>query len=125
MRRNTGDQMTVVKIYKISGTALGEAKKILDAEEREEEVEGEKKIIFNEFARTGYTMRDSKVMGFEEGYNYLYIKAEEDFFQKNAGRLKMDGVEELTGDEYEKVKTKFEEDEAEEAEGLGAVFKDF
>ena len=117
--------MAIVKIYKIAGTALPEAKKILEAEEKEEEVEGEKKIVFNEFARTGYTMRDSKVMGFAEGYNYLYIKADEDFFKRNAEKLKIKGIEELTGEEYEKVKTAFEKEEANEAEGLGAVFKDF
>jgi hypothetical protein len=117
--------MSIVKIYKISKQALPEAKKILEAEEKEEEVEGERKIIINEFARTGYTMRDSKVMGFEEGYNYLYIKADEDFFEKNADKVKIEGVEELSGEEYEKVKASFEKEEASEAEGMGAVFKDF
>ena len=117
--------MLIMKIYKISKAALPEAKKILEAEEKEQKVEGEKRIIINEFARTGYTIRDSKMMGFEEGYNYLYIKADESFFGKNADKLKIEGIEELKDEEYEKVKASFEKEEASEAEGMGAVFKDF
>ena len=115
----------MLRIYKIESKAFQAVKKVLDDPERVEEAAGEKKIIINEFARAGYTLREGKTMGFKEEANYLYIKAEDDFFKKNEPRILIDGVKKLEGEEFEKVKQEIEK-EAEGAEsGMGAVFGGF
>jgi len=115
----------MLKIYKIESKAFAAVKKILDQQERVEIVNDEKKVIFNEFARAGYTMRDGRSMGFKEEVNYLYIKADEEFFKKNEKQLLIDGVKKLEGEEFEKVKKEIEK-ETEGAEmGMGAVFGEF
>jgi hypothetical protein len=115
----------MIKIYKIESKAFALVKKILDEQERVEMVNNEKKIIFNEFARAGYTMRDGKSMGFKEEANYLYIKADDEFFKKNEKRILIDGVKKLEGADFEKVRKEIEK-ETEGAEiGMGAVFGEF
>ena len=115
----------MLRIYKIESKAIQAVKKVLDDPERVEETGGEKKIIINEFARTGYTLRDGKSMGFTEEANYLYIKAEDEFFKKNEAKILVEGVKKLEGQDFEKVKAEMEK-EAEGAEsGMGAVFGGF
>ena len=115
----------MLRIYKIESKAFQAVKKVLDDPERVEETAGEKKVIINEFARAGYTLRDGKTMGFTEEVNYLYIKTDEEFFKKNEPKILIEGVKKLEGPEFEKVKTEIEK-EAEGAEsGMGAVFSGF
>ncbi len=115
----------MLRIYKIESKAFQAVKKVLDDPERVEETAGEKKIIINEFARAGYTLRDGKSMGFKEEANYLYIKAEEEFFKKNEPKILIEGVKKLEGPEFEKVKQEMEKEAEDAAVGVGAVFGEF
>ena len=115
----------MIKIYKIEPKVLPEIKKVLEEQERIEQVGEEKKIIINEFAREGYSLRDGKSMGFKEEGAYLYIKSNDDFFKKNEPRIMKEGVKKLEGQDFEKVKKEMEKEEDDAAVGVGAVFKDF
>lgn len=117
----------MINIYRIESSALAEAKKILEMPEGMKEVEpGKQEYIKNEFARNGYTLRDAKSMGIEKDCSYLYIDGLDEFFQKNEESLtKIDGVEKISGEEYEEVKNKIEGEESSAEEGVGAVFKGF
>jgi len=115
----------MIRIYKIESKALAAVKKVLEEQERMEEVNGERKFIINEFAREGYNMRDAKSMGFTEEANYLYIKSTEEFFKKNEPRILIEGVKKLEGPDYEKVKGEMEKEADNAAAGVGAVFGEF
>lgn len=115
----------MIRIYKIESKALAAVKKVLDEQERVEVTGTEKKVILNEFARAGYTMRDGKSMGFTEEVNYLYIKAEEEFFKKNEQKITVEGVKKIEGEEFEKVRAEIEKEADNAALGVGAVFSDF
>ena len=115
----------MLRIYKIESKALRDVKKVLEDPERIEEVGGEKKIIINEFARAGYTLRDGKSMGFKDEANYLYIKAEEEFFKMNEPKILIDGVKKLEGEEFEKIKQEMEKEADDAAIGVGAIFGEF
>lgn len=109
----------MINIYRIDTSTLSEVKKILEEPERVEEG----KIVRNEFARNGYTLRDAKSMDFEKNCSYLYVKGEEEFFEKNEKRLTdIENVEKIEGKEYEEVKAKIEEEASEAEEGIGAIF---
>ena len=111
-----------VKIWEIDKNKVREVNKILEAPEIKN-AEGE--ISINEFARNGYQMRDGNILQFDESKNYLYISADDEFFSRNKDKLKMEGVKELTGDNYEKIKKKIEDEEKETLVGIGSVFKGF
>ena len=114
-----------VRIYRIESSALAEVKGVLEEPEGEKEVEGETKWVKNEFARNGYSLRDARSMGFEEPCSYLYIKAEDEFFEQNEKAIMKEGVKRLEGEDYERVQAKIEGEQAGAAEGVGAVFGDF
>ena len=103
----------MIKIYKIPNEKLQEAKKVLENPD----------VAANNWARNGYSLRDAKILGFQENCNYLYVKALEEFFQKNEAQITgIEGVEETKGEEYEKVKNKIEEEQNSTASGIGAIF---
>jgi len=115
----------MIRIYKIESKALAAVKKVLEQQEKVETVNNEKKIIFNEFARAGYTLRDGKTMGFTEEGNYLYIKTDDDFFKRNEKQILIDGVKLLEGEEFEKVKKEIDKESEGAETGMGAVFGEF
>ena len=103
----------MIKIYKIPNEKLQEAKKVLENPD----------VTTNNWARNGYTLRDAKIIGFDENCNYLYVKAIEEFFQKNEEQITgIEGVTALEGEEFEKVKNKIEEEQDSTASGIGAIF---
>ena len=103
----------MIKIYKIPNEKLQEAKKVIENSD----------VTTNKWARNGYTLRDAKILGFQENCNYLYIKALEEFFQKNETQItNIEGITETEGEEFEKVKTKIEEEQDSTASGIGAIF---
>lgn len=117
----------MINIYKIESSALGEAKKILEETEGMKETEpGKEECVRNEFARNGYILRDAKSMGIEKDCSYLYIKGLDEFFAKNEERLtKLEGLEKISGEEYDQVKNKIEAEAGGAEEGVGAVFSGF
>jgi len=80
-----------------------------------------KELIKNEFARVGYKLRAGESLGFKSG-NYLYIKAETEFFDKNEPKLLKAGAKRLSGEEAETVKKKIEVEEEAAAAGMGGIF---
>ncbi len=103
----------MIKIYKIPNEKLQEAKKVLENPD----------VTTNNWARNGYTLRDAKIIGFDENCNYLYVKAIEEFFQQNEKQItSIEGVAILEGEEFEKVKNKIEEEQDSTASGIGAIF---
>jgi len=103
----------MIKIYKIPNEKLQEVKKILENSD----------VITNKWARNGYTLRDAKIIGFDENCNYLYVKAIEEFFQENEKQItSIEGIKEIKEEEYEKVKKKIEEEQNSTASGIGAIF---
>ncbi|MBS3060558.1 MAG: hypothetical protein J4432_03555 [DPANN group archaeon] len=111
-----------VKIWKIDRDKVRELNKVLEAPEI---ADAEGKIILNQFARNGYQLKDGKIIGFEESKNYLYIEASDEFFMENAKKIDMPGVTELSGEEFETVKKKIEEEQADSIAGMGSVFEGF
>jgi hypothetical protein len=80
-----------------------------------------KTLIINEFARNGYTIRSGDVLG-HPGANYLHIKAEKTFFDKNEKMISSVGAKVVIGKEADSIKKKIEEEENSAAAGMGAIF---
>jgi hypothetical protein len=80
-----------------------------------------KELIKNEFARNGYTFRGAEALGLKEG-NFLYVKADADFFKKNEHALLQAGAKLLSGKEAQHVKEKIEGEEEAAAAGMGGIF---
>jgi hypothetical protein len=104
----------VVKVYKIERASLSKLKAVLEAQEKDG--------FINEFARHGYKLWDAKTLELGGDASYLYINAENDFFSRNEGKLKITGVQALSGKDLEKVKKKIEDAEESAEAGLGAIF---
>jgi hypothetical protein len=115
----------MIRVYEIESKVFQDIKKILEEQERMEEKDGVNTVIINEFARAGYSLRDGKSLGIKESCNYLYIKADEEFFKKNEPKILKDGVKKLEGEELEKVKLAMESEADSAAAGVGAIFGDF
>ncbi|MEM5814275.1 MAG: hypothetical protein QXD77_00455 [Candidatus Aenigmatarchaeota archaeon] len=77
-----------------------------------------KELLKNEFARTGYVLRGAESLDMEEG-NFLYIKADEEFFKKNEAQLLQAGAKKASEDEAHAVKEKIESEEEAAAAGMG------
>jgi len=108
----------IIKTYKIDGKAVSALKKVIELPEAM--VEGKWQI--NEFARNGYLFQSAVALGMKGDEYYLYIKGEEPFFKANEQKIKLEGVTELKGKEYDEIKSKFEAGEESVAAGVGAVF---
>ena len=80
-----------------------------------------KNLIVNEFSRTGYTMRSGDAIGLKGG-NYLYIKADGDFFHHNEKALLEAGAKHASKDIAEKVKNSIEAESDSAAAGVGLIF---
>lgn len=80
-----------------------------------------KELVKNEFARTGYIFRAAESLGLEEG-NYLYVKADEEFFKKNEPILLQAGAKGAPEDEAAEVKRQLEAEEEAAAAGMGGIF---
>lgn len=111
-----------VRIYKIESSGFSEVKKVLERPEITT-VEGKEEFKKNEFARNGYTLRDGKSLGLDEA-NYLYIKAEDEFFKEHEKEIMLEGVKLLDGEESEKVKNLIDAEQNSAEAGVGAVFGD-
>ena len=109
-----------LKIWEVPKDKVQELKKVLNADEIKD---AEGKIVVNEFARNGYLLKDGKIIGYEKDENYLYIEASEEFFEKNEKKLP-EGLKELEGEEFEKVKQKIEGEQEDTASGVGFIFGD-
>ena len=94
-----------VRIYKIPREKYAEVKNILEGED-------------DSFRRVGYILREGTYLGEDDSY-YLYIKAPEEFFQEHEKKI---DAERLTGDDFERIKTKIEKEEEDKAVGIGAIF---
>lgn len=81
-----------------------------------------KKLTKNEFAINGYILKGGKSLGAKENFNYLYIKAEKDFFDKHEKVILVDEVKKLQGKDFEKIKLEIEKEQESAAEGLGGIF---
>jgi hypothetical protein len=76
----------------------------------------------NEFALNGYILRDGQPLGVKKDFTYLYMKAEESFFEKQEKEILIDGVKRITGKEFETVRTEIEKEQEAAAEGIGGIF---
>jgi len=126
----------MIKIYEIELSELQKIKSVLEApdsavgqldfeiekEEGKGIMEKAKMWKINEFKRVGYILREAKALGIDKKVAYLYIKADEDFFERNEKILIDLGVKILEGKEYEEIKEKIEALEKEASEGLGFIF---
>ena len=127
----------MIKVYEIKKDKLQAVKNVLEAKEKPDkslgvdvEVEagkGKKEEAMewkiNEFSRTGYILREGKALGYEIEESYLYIKASEDFFERNEKLLIDAGAELLEDKKAEDIIKKIEEKESEASSGIGFVFK--
>lgn len=78
-------------------------------------------IVINEYARNGYMLKVGEVVD-KPGASYLYVKAQEEFFEKNENSIIKAGAVLITGKEAEEVIQKIEEAEDAAACGLGGIF---
>ncbi|MGB9675186.1 MAG: hypothetical protein ACP5IJ_01045 [Candidatus Nanoarchaeia archaeon] len=110
----------MLKIYKIPAEKLKTVKAVLEAPDRRDPNTG--KWIANEWALRGYKLTDAKGLGLEGTDTYIYVKADEDFFKRNEQKILECGAIILSGEEFEKVKKKFEIAEEQAESGFGAIF---
>lgn len=125
----------MINVYKIESKALGEAKKILEAQEvpsenieamHEDKEMPVKEVKKNYFARNGYLLRDAKSMGFNKDCYYLYIDGPHEFFKDNERLIiSIKGITKLSGKEYDEVKRKIEDELSGAESGIGSVFEGF
>lgn len=95
-----------VKIFRIGKEAVSAIKSLVDQDD--------------DIKRKGYMLRDGKTFG-KEDY-YLYIDADDEFFESKKEVIVIEGVEETSGDEYEEVKKQIEAEGEGAAEGIGSIF---
>ncbi len=99
-----------VRVYEISKENYKEAKKIIEADPYEKD----------SFSSVGYKIREGKVLGLEGDY-YVYVKGDEEKLRKLDEKI--GGVAKiLGGEELEKAKNAFEEEEAQAESGFGEIF---
>ncbi len=110
----------MIRIYKINADRKSEVKKILETPDHVENG----KMVINEFARNGYEFRDASGLGLNEDAAYLYIDADESFFERNEKLIMLEGVKKLEGEEFNKIKDIFEQQSNSVAAGVGAIFGD-
>jgi len=129
----------MIKIYEIATDKLDKIKNILEAPEKavgeldveiEKEagrkgskVEKAKEWQVNEFKRQGYILRDAKALEIDKKISYLYIDANEDFFERNEKVLVEAGAEVLKDKEYNEIKEKIDKLESGASQGMGLIFK--
>jgi len=129
----------MIKIYEIATDKLDKIKNILEAPEKavgeldveiEKEagrkgskVEKAKEWKINEFKRQGYILRDAKALEIDKKISYLYIDANEDFFERNEKVLVEAGAEVLKDKEYNEIKEKIDKLESGASQGMGLIFK--
>jgi len=129
----------MIKIYEIPTDKLDKIKNILEAPEKavgeldveiEKEagrkgskVEKAKEWQVNEFKRQGYILRDAKALEIDKKISYLYIDANEDFFERNEKVLVEAGAEVLKDKEYNEIKEKIDKLESGASQGMGLIFK--
>jgi len=70
------------------------------------------------FARNGYIYREGSTLGLETKDYYLYIEAPENFFKEQEEKLRIDGVKEIKGEEFEKIKGEIEKEQENVATGI-------
>jgi hypothetical protein len=110
----------MLKIYKIPSEKLKAVKAVLEAPDRKDPKTG--KWIVNEWVLRGYKLVDAKGLGLDGSDSYVYIKADEDFFKRNEQKILDAGAISLSGEEFEKVKEKFESAESGAESSFGAIF---
>ena len=104
-------------VYEIKN--LGDVKKILDASDTKDEKGNWTK---NPFVVQGYRLQEAGTLGINKLVNYLYIKASDEFFEKNEKMLLDAGAKKLSGAEEDDVKKRFEGAEEESLAGMGSIF---
>lgn len=101
------------RIYRVPASSYKVLKKVLEADPYSP----------GSFARVGYVLRQAKGLGIEGEEYYLKISAEKEILENLEEKLRdVQGLERLEGEEYEKVKKRFEEQEESAAIGLGSIF---
>lgn len=78
-------------------------------------------IVINEFSRNGYILRVGEVVN-KPGANYLYIKADKEFFERNEKSITDAGAQIVSSSEADEIIKKIEEAEESAASGMGAIF---
>jgi hypothetical protein len=112
--------MQTIKIFEIPADKLKAIKAILEAPDKKDPATG--KWISNEWILRGYKLQDAKSLGLEGSNYFLYVKADNAFFQRNTPSLITAGAKELKNTELEKVKNKFESAEESAEAGFGSIF---
>ncbi|MBN3037708.1 MAG: hypothetical protein JW834_04665 [Candidatus Diapherotrites archaeon] len=92
-----------VKIYKVLGSAQHKVRAV---------------IATDPFARIEYKFQDAKTMGINVDAYFLYVNASDEFFEEHSKELEIEGVEEVSGQEFDNVKNAFEAEEAGVAAGI-------
>lgn len=93
----------MLKIYKVNKEANGKVQGFISKDA---------------FARNGYIYREGKTLGIEGDEYYLYIEGEESFFKEQDESLSIEGVQEMDGDDFEKVKEAIEKEQGDVASGI-------
>ena len=101
----------MLRIYKVEKEKFKEAKKVIEANPYEKD----------SFAMAGYKLREGKALNMDfDGY-YLHVEASEEAIKKFDEKLK-DLATPLEGEEFERVKKAFEEEEESAQQGFGNLF---
>ncbi len=123
------------KIYEIPADKIDKVKKIIEApdgvtgeldveleDENTRSLEKAKSWKINEFKKQGYILREAKTLDIEKKLFYLYIQAEESFFEKNEPILLDAGAKVLKSPESDDIIKKIENSESNASSGIGFIF---
>ncbi len=124
------------KIYEIPADKIDKLKKILEAPdgisgELDVELESEqgkggkekaKSWKANEFKKQGYILREAKTLEISKKVFYLYIQAEDNFFNSNEQILLEAGAKLLKTPESDEIIKKIENSESNASSGIGFIF---
>lgn len=93
----------MIKIYKVKPEANTKIQAVLSQDP---------------FARNEYIYREGSSLGLDTKDYFLYINAPDNFLEENEEKLKIEGVEEIEGEEFEEIKEKIEKEQENVATGL-------
>ena len=113
LHKKTGVKQKMLNIYRIPSEKIRDAKAVLENSD----------VVTNMWARNGYLLRDAKILGINKNCSYIYAEGPEEFFQKHENELtSIEGIEKVSGEEFNEVKQKIDDEQNNALSGVGAIF---
>lgn len=103
----------MLNIYRIPSEKIRDAKAVLENPD----------VVVNRWARNGYILRDAKILGLDKNCYYVYAEGPEEFFKEHEKEItSIEGIEKISGAEFDEVKQKIDDEQNNALSGVGAIF---